>query len=658
MIKKRTREELYDKFRQGAIPSGADFADYIESQLNLLDDGIDVPEDPKEPICFRAHGEKESILDFSDSNGTKRWRVSGRCEDESNEGLNIQADQQSKFYIERETGNIGISTDKPEAKLHIIQTDSADALKIDDIANDETPLVVSSDGQVGLGTASPTAQLHISYSGSGDILRVDDTEDDTSPFTINDEGNTGIGCEDPKAKLTVVEGGVSIGKNDDPGDSNLYVAGNLEVGGSVVFSSGSGVSGFEINAPLTSKTNELTIKDNLRIIGDNNQVGSDGNLTVAGHTTLGTYNATYENQKVVTLNGRIRSGDNGSGEQQYQLEVNEVLTIDRTPKKEKVSVGGNLVIEGNLTGNGNAQLGGTLSAKDTNVTGVLSTSGNAVVGGTLTAKGAIINGTFNSSGNAQVGGTLTAKSASIEGSLSSTGDSTIGGTITAQGIQCNGIIDADEVVVNGVVAATVNMVPPVGSIISWLPGLYQNADQTGFNFKSVALPENWRLCNGSAVTDSPLLGTGYLPRLTDDRFLMGVTDIGDLGSQAGNNDGLTHTHNFTNPLVPGHKHGVGSLGTTQNGSHTHTWLHGIERDDKGHGGSYDEFTLIGGNSYGVLSVEGAHTHSITGVAGNTAGLNGDNSLQTINGSVNVVNENLTDANLPKYLAVYYIMRVK
>ena len=658
MIKKRTREELYDKFRQGAIPSGADFADYIESQLNLLDDGIDVPEDPKEPICFRAHGEKENILDFADSDGMKRWRVSGCCEDESNEGLNIQADEQSKFYIERETGNVGISTDKPEAKLHIVQTNSVDALKIDDIANDETPLVVSSDGQVGLGTASPSAQLHISYSGSGDILRVDDTEDDTSPFVINDGGYTGIGCEDPKAKLTVVEGGVSIGKNGDPGDSNLYVAGNLEVGGSVVFSSGSGVSGFEINAPLTSKTNELTIKDNLRIIGDNNQEGSDGNLTVAGHTILGTYNAIYENQKVVTVNGRIRSGDNGSGEQQYQLEVNEVLTIDRTPTKEKVSVDGNMVIEGNLTGNGNAQIGGALSAKDTNITGALSASGNTVIGGTLTAKGAIINGTFSSSGNAQVDGTLTTKSTSIEGSLSSTGDATIGGTIAAQGIQCTGIIDANEVVVNGVAAANVDMAPPVGSIISWLPGLYQNANQTGFNFKSVALPENWCLCNGSAVTDSPLLGTGYLPKLTDDRFLMGVTDIGDLGSQAGNNDGIAHTHNFANPYVPGHKHGVGSLGTSQNGSHTHTWLHGIEGDDKGHGGSYDEYTLVGGSASNVMSAAGLHTHSVTGEVGNIAGQTGDNLLQTINGSVNAVKENLTDTNLPKYLAVYYIMRVK
>ena len=33
MIEKRKREELYDKFRQGAVPSGADFADLIRSQL-------------------------------------------------------------------------------------------------------------------------------------------------------------------------------------------------------------------------------------------------------------------------------------------------------------------------------------------------------------------------------------------------------------------------------------------------------------------------------------------------------------------------------------------------------------------------------------------------------------------------------------------------
>ena len=349
MIEKRKREELYDKFRQGAVPSGADFADLIRSQLNLLDDGIDISEDPEDPICLKAHGMKENLLDFSDQENRRRWRISGRCEDESKEGFNIKADENSKLYIERESGNVGLSTDQPAAKLHIIQTSATDALRIDDEGNDGTPLIVTSDGQVGIGLENPGAKLHVSYSGSGDILRVDDNEDDTTPFMITEAGDVGIGYGDPKAKLTV-SGGVSIGQNYNPGNNNLYVEGNVEVAGSVVFSGGSGVGGIEINAPLTSKTTEIIIKDNLKIMGDPEQPGSDGNLSVAGDTTLGIFNKVYESQSVVTVNGRIRSGtDLQNLEEQYELEINDILTVDRNPQTRMVTVEGDLTVIGATT---------------------------------------------------------------------------------------------------------------------------------------------------------------------------------------------------------------------------------------------------------------------------------------------------------------------
>lgn len=189
MIQKRNRKELYDKFRQGAIPSGADFADFIRSQVNLLDDGIDISDDVDEPVGIRARGEEENLLDFSDRDGRKRWRISGRSEadstEETKEGFNIKADNRSRFYVERETGNIGVSTDKPAAKLHIRQTDSKDAFRIDDEGSDETPFVVTSEGKVGIGIGAgaerPSAKLHILSSGSEPVLRVDDSSQDETP---------------------------------------------------------------------------------------------------------------------------------------------------------------------------------------------------------------------------------------------------------------------------------------------------------------------------------------------------------------------------------------------------------------------------------------------------------------------------------------------
>ncbi|MCP3921422.1 MAG: tail fiber protein [Desulfobacterales bacterium] len=357
MIQKRKRKELYDKFRQGAIPSGADFADFIRSQLNLLDDGVDISDDPDEPVSLRAHSEDESLLDFSDIDGRNRWRISGRSEgaskDDTKEGFNIKADNNSKLFVERETGNIGVNTDVPVAKLHIKQTDSKDAFRIDDDGIDETPFIVTSEGNVGVGIENerPSAKLHIQSSGSEPVLRIDDRQQDETPFIIDGEGKVGIGCDDPQADLTV-EGGVCIGdKNVDPGGNNLHVCGNLNVDGTIVLSGGEGIGGLEINGPISSASTELILKDNVAVVagvGENGQGTSDGNLSIQGDTVLGTYNSDPMN--MVTVNGSIRSGgDTDSGEEQYELKINDVLTVNREDGSAVVSVNAPLIVAGSNT---------------------------------------------------------------------------------------------------------------------------------------------------------------------------------------------------------------------------------------------------------------------------------------------------------------------
>ena len=140
-------------------------------------------------------------------------------------------------------------------------------------------MIVTSDGQVGIGLENPGAKLHISYNGIGDILRVDDNEEDKTPFVIVDNGDVGVGYSDPKAKLTV-DGGVSIGKNEDPGGNNLYVAGNVEIASSLVLSGEAEVGGVELNVPLSSKNKRSNHQDNLKIIPDPGGIdkpASDGN---------------------------------------------------------------------------------------------------------------------------------------------------------------------------------------------------------------------------------------------------------------------------------------------------------------------------------------------------------------------------------------------
>jgi len=71
------------------------------------------------------------------------------------------------------TGNVGIGTSSPTAKLTINHSDTTDALRItqtgtgnalvvEDSTNpDATPFVVAADGNVGIGTSSPTSKLDV-----------------------------------------------------------------------------------------------------------------------------------------------------------------------------------------------------------------------------------------------------------------------------------------------------------------------------------------------------------------------------------------------------------------------------------------------------------------------------------------------------------------
>lgn len=76
-------------------------------------------------------------------------------------------------------------------------------------------------GNVGIGTSLPFAKLHISHGESGDILRIDDMLTDTSPLVIREDGNVGIGTTIPTNVLSV-EG--SIGVNGDVFSSGSVTA--------------------------------------------------------------------------------------------------------------------------------------------------------------------------------------------------------------------------------------------------------------------------------------------------------------------------------------------------------------------------------------------------------------------------------------------------
>ena len=157
-----------------------------------------------------------------------------------------------------------------------------------------------------------------------------------------------------------------------------------------------------------------------------------------------------------------------------------------------------------------------------------------------------------------------------------------------------------------------NGITPVGGIILW-------------SGATNAVPGGWALCNGSNGT----------PDLRD-RFVVG----------AGDNYAVNATGGSADAVVVQHNHAVGTLAGTTNdpGNHTHTFAdkffqrnpdsNAMEIDvhhDDDHGSYGSDSKTTGGN--------GAHTHTVT-ITGSTAN-------QGVSG---------TNANLPPYYALAYIMR--
>lgn len=113
---KKTRSKLQNIFRQGATPSGEDFKDLIQSTLNISDHKIDKPLED-EPLKIIANGLQEKLLDFY-AEDIKTWSIDQKA-NENNPGLNISTESQSKLFIAKDTGNVGINTDSPSEKLEV-----------------------------------------------------------------------------------------------------------------------------------------------------------------------------------------------------------------------------------------------------------------------------------------------------------------------------------------------------------------------------------------------------------------------------------------------------------------------------------------------------------------------------------------------------------
>ena len=175
-------------------------------------------------------------------------------------------------------------------------------------------------------------------------------------------------------------------------------------------------------------------------------------------------------------------------------------------------------------------------------------------------------------------------------------------------------------------------------------------------------PSGWQICNGGTASSSALqtlLGQSNVPDLRD-RFIIGAGNNYSRHNTGGSKDAtlVSHSHtinNHTHSFSSTHSHTFSSS-TNNTGSHTHNLLY----NHGAFGGSSGAVTPRSGNTpvtpgiSGRVSTEGGHAHSFSGTtAGGTAsGTTGNPS----NTGTNSQGSSATNANLPPYYALIYIIK--
>ena len=106
-----SRNELKELFKTGAKPSGDDFKAFIDSTLNIKDDGIEKPSGADSPLKITAQGADEKLLDFY-AGETKTWSINQKS------GLNISNAGGSKLFIDKSSGNVGLTCSSGNVALY------------------------------------------------------------------------------------------------------------------------------------------------------------------------------------------------------------------------------------------------------------------------------------------------------------------------------------------------------------------------------------------------------------------------------------------------------------------------------------------------------------------------------------------------------------
>jgi hypothetical protein len=156
----------------------------------------------------------------------------------------------ARLTVMPSSGNTGIGTEDPQAKLHILQTGTQDAFRVDDVASDTTYFRIDADGRCGVNTGSSiplsdmfnvygavrvreaidAQEIRLSstpesaYIQTNAQLRIGKIATPTHTLNINtDTMRVGIGSSAPSAKLHIINtDAVDSFRVDDQASDTTY----------------------------------------------------------------------------------------------------------------------------------------------------------------------------------------------------------------------------------------------------------------------------------------------------------------------------------------------------------------------------------------------------------------------------------------------------
>ncbi len=182
--------------------------------------------------------------------------------DLANSQLNALNFESGLLNIDTSGSTVGIGTTVPTAKLSVLQTGSANAFLVQDVASDTTPFVIDASGRVGIGTTTPSDSISLEVVGDtrlgGNISRNahgSNNLNDQGSISPNGgfEGLTASGANLPDDWADVDSGATVSTTQVAQGDRSLRMSSlNDEVMSTCYPATGGNTLNFNMSSYLTS----------------------------------------------------------------------------------------------------------------------------------------------------------------------------------------------------------------------------------------------------------------------------------------------------------------------------------------------------------------------------------------------------------------------